>query len=118
MSFQCGWRFARITDDQSEALLGEVDVPITAPDLSALQWVHGWEAGLALMDRYPWAQLHAVYVHPEFVERERRLGAGVGSVRGMAAPDSSAPGGAGWLFRAVTRAARSQDFVRLAAVHD
>jgi len=26
---------------------------------------------LKLMDRYPWAQLHAVYVHPQFVERVR-----------------------------------------------
>jgi hypothetical protein len=35
----------------------------------ALTWVDGWEAGLALMDRYPWVRLHPVYVHPEFVER-------------------------------------------------
>ena len=65
------WRFARITDDQSEALFGEVDVPITAPDFTSLVWVDSWEAGLKLMDRYPWAQLHAVTVHPEFVERVR-----------------------------------------------
>ena len=65
------WRFARVTDDQSEALFGETDVPITAPDLSALTWVDSWEAGLKLMDRYPWAQLHPVFVHPKFVERVR-----------------------------------------------
>ena len=65
------WRFARITIDQSWALLGEADVPITAPDLTSLVWVDGWEAGLTLMDRYPWARLHPVYVHPEFVERVR-----------------------------------------------
>jgi len=89
--------------------------PITAPDLSALQSVHGWEAGLALMDRYPWAQLHAVYVHPEF----RGAGAApgvpaVGSVRGVAAADSSpqaAPGG--YFAQSPVRRAR-KDFVRLA----
>jgi hypothetical protein len=66
-----GWRFARITDDQTRALFGEEDVPVTAPDLTSLTWVDSWEAGLSLMDRYPWAQLHPVYVHPEFVERVR-----------------------------------------------
>lgn len=65
------WRFARIANDQSEALFGEADVPITAPDLTTLDWVHGWEAGLSLMDRYPWVRLHPVYVHPEFVEPVR-----------------------------------------------
>jgi hypothetical protein len=63
------WRFARVTDDQSEALFGEVDVPITAPDLTSLVWVDGWEAGLSLMDRYPWVRLSPQYVHPEFMER-------------------------------------------------
>lgn len=65
------WQFARITNDQSEVLFGEVDVPITAPDLTTLTWVDGWEAGLKLMDRYPWVRLHPVYLHPEFVERVR-----------------------------------------------
>jgi hypothetical protein len=65
------WRFARITDDQSEALFGEADVPNTAPDLSAIAWVDGWESGLQLLDRYPWVRLHPVYVHPDFVDRVR-----------------------------------------------
>jgi hypothetical protein len=65
------WRFARITVDQTEALFGDEDVPITAPDLTSLVWVDGWEAGLTLMDRYPWVRLHPVYVHPEFAERVR-----------------------------------------------
>lgn len=65
------WRFARITVDQTEALFGDEDVPITAPDLTSLEWVDGWEAGLSLMNRYPWVRLHPVYVHPEFVERVR-----------------------------------------------
>jgi len=65
------WRFARVTDDQSEALFGELDVPITAPDLTSLAWVDGWEAGLALLDRYPWVRLSPQYVHPDIVERVR-----------------------------------------------
>jgi len=65
------WRFARVTDDQSEALFGEGDVPVTAPDLTTLVWVDGWEAGLALLDRYPWVRLSPQYVHPAFVERVR-----------------------------------------------
>jgi len=65
------WRFARITIDQTEALFGEVDVPTTAPDFATLVWVDGWEAGLALMDRYPWVRLSPQYVHPDFVERVR-----------------------------------------------
>jgi hypothetical protein len=65
------WRFARITIDQTEALFGETDVPITAPDLTSLVWVDGWEAGLSLMDRYPWVRLSPQYVHPDFVERVR-----------------------------------------------
>ena len=65
------WRFARITDDQTWALFGETDVPVTAPDFSTIAWVDGWEAGLSLMDRYPWVRLSPQYVHPEFVERVR-----------------------------------------------
>jgi hypothetical protein len=63
------WRFARITIDQTEALFGETDVPSTAPDLTTLVWVDSWEAGLSLMDRYPWVRLSPQYVHPDFVER-------------------------------------------------
>jgi hypothetical protein len=60
-----------MTNDQTEALFGEEDVPITGPALTTLAWVDGWEAGLSLMDRYPWVRLHPVYVHPDFVERVR-----------------------------------------------
>jgi hypothetical protein len=66
------WRFARVTNDQSEALFGELrDQPIQAPDLSKIAWVDGWEAGLKLLDRYPWARLYPLYVHPGFVEQVR-----------------------------------------------
>jgi len=66
------WRFARITIDQSEVLFGEADVEVSPPPvLRPEDWVEGWEAGLALMDRYPWVRLSPQYVHPDFVERVR-----------------------------------------------
>jgi hypothetical protein len=64
------WQFARITDDQTEALFGDTgDGTVKAPSFENLGWVDTWEEGLRLMDRYPWARLHPLYVHPEFVER-------------------------------------------------
>jgi len=66
------WRFARITNDQTEALLRETgDVVERAPALEDLVWVASWKEGLQLMDRYPWARLHPLAVHSEFVERVR-----------------------------------------------
>ena len=66
------WRFARITIDQSEVLFGEADAEVSPPPvLRPEDWVEGWEAGLALMDRYPWVRLHPVTAHPDFVERVR-----------------------------------------------
>ncbi len=66
------WSFARVTDDQTEALFGDSGVEITAPPaLKPDDWVDGWDEGLRLMDRYRWAQLHPLYVHPAFVERVR-----------------------------------------------
>jgi len=75
-----GWQFARITEDQTEALLGEsANGVVQESSLPNLEWVASWENGLRLMDRYPWARLHPLVVHPEFVERvrvavEERLG--------------------------------------------
>lgn len=66
------WAFARLTDDQTEALFGDSGVEITAPPaLKPEDWVDGWDGGLRLMDRYRWAQLYPLSVHPEFVERVR-----------------------------------------------
>jgi hypothetical protein len=66
------WAFARVTVDQIEALFGDSGVEITAPPaLKPEDWVDGWEEGLRLMDRYPWARLHPLAVHPEFIDRVR-----------------------------------------------
>lgn len=66
------WQFARITVDQSEDLLGEADGKVPGPPApTALEWVASWEEALQLMDRYPWARLHPLAVHPEFAERVR-----------------------------------------------
>jgi hypothetical protein len=66
------WSFARVTDDQTEALFGDSGVEITPPPaLKPEDWVDGWDEGLRLMDRYQWARLHPLYVHPAFMERVR-----------------------------------------------
>ena len=66
------WAFARVTDDQTEALFGESgDGVIEAPSFENLEWAETWDDGLRLMDRYQWARLYPLYVHPAFVERVR-----------------------------------------------
>jgi len=66
------WAFARVTDDQTEALFGETrDGVIEAPSFENLEWAETWDDGLRLMDRYQWARLYPLYVHPAFVERVR-----------------------------------------------
>lgn len=65
-----GWEFAREVIDQSWAFLDEDDAP-PRPPKRRLVWLRDWDAALAAFDRYPWAMLHAVAVHPEFVEQVR-----------------------------------------------
>jgi hypothetical protein len=66
------WQFARVTNDQSYALLGEVDFAASpTPAIDSLKWVESWDEALQLMDRYPWARLHPVQVHPAFLEHVR-----------------------------------------------
>ena len=61
-----------MTDDQTEALFGEIgDGVIEAPSFDEPEWVETWDDGLRLMDRYHWARLHPLSVHPAFVERVR-----------------------------------------------
>lgn len=61
------WQFQRATEDQTDQLLGEAEHPWR----SASDWVSGWEAALELLDRYQWAMLHPLEVHPAFRERVR-----------------------------------------------
>jgi len=61
------WQFAHLTVDQTEDLLGGTGTK-QRPDSPGLEWVDSWSEALALMDRYPWARLHPLAVHPEFVE--------------------------------------------------
>ena len=69
------WAFARVTDDQTEALFGESGVELEAPPpLKPDDWVESWDDALRLMDRYRWARLHPLAVHPDV----RRAGAGGG----------------------------------------
>jgi len=37
----------------------------------SLELLDSGEEGLRLLDRYPWARLYPMYVHPAFVERVR-----------------------------------------------
>jgi hypothetical protein len=61
--------------------LDEDDFDLLDRLVSQSEWVRGWEAGLALLDAYPWAQLSPIAVHGEFrelvmaaiAERARRL---------------------------------------------
>jgi len=61
---QGSWQFKRVTVDQTEMLLGDAD----ASWRSESGWVDGWEAALERLDRYPWAMLHPLEVHPGFRE--------------------------------------------------
>lgn len=61
------WQFKRKTVDQTEMLFGDADTSWR----SESGWVDGWEAALQQLDRYPWALLHPLEVHPEFRDKVR-----------------------------------------------
>jgi len=71
------WEFRQITTDSSWSMLDEeVDPDPAAP--SDLVWVATWAEAMAALDRYPWARLVPLAVHPDFqadvlVEVTRRL---------------------------------------------
>jgi len=66
------WVFARVTDDQTEALFGDSGVELEAPPaLKPDDGVESWDEALRLMDRYRWVLLHPLKVHPAFVDRVR-----------------------------------------------
>ena len=72
------WRFRLETDDCSAEFLDEDDAAGLPSGVTASPWVNTWADAVALLDRYPWAELYPLAVHPEFHERvweevERRI---------------------------------------------
>lgn len=76
------WYLCRRNDESALADdLDEDDIDLLDRLVSQSEWVRGWEAGLTLLDEYPWAQLSPIAVHREFralvmaaiAERSRRL---------------------------------------------
>jgi hypothetical protein len=71
------WEFRLSSTDESLTILGdEVETRPSSPHES--DWVLTWPEAVALLDRYPWAQLVPLVVHPVFrdevlVEVTRRL---------------------------------------------
>lgn len=67
-----GWEFARKTVDHSMAMLGtdEGEEGQADPEYKAPTpvWVGGWREAMGLLDRYPWAMLVPIEVHPDFKE--------------------------------------------------
>lgn len=62
------WHFARGINDQTPTFLTEEDGAGPAIRHTS-EWVNSWPEAIALLDRYPWAMLSALEVHPEFRER-------------------------------------------------
>jgi len=60
-----GWRYRYSTLDQTNRWLDEGGTDIR----SQSNWVYDWQAALESLDRYPWAVLHPVEVHPRFASR-------------------------------------------------
>ena len=60
-----GWRYRYTLVDQSAAWLDEGD----AESRRQSPWVDSWRDALAQLDRYPWARLHPMTVHPAFTTR-------------------------------------------------
>ena len=85
------WQFARITADQTEALYGEADVELPEPpSVDMLEWVEEWDAGLQLINRYPWAKSYPLEVHAAFRESVRVLSA---APRGVSVGSNRLAGG-------------------------
>jgi hypothetical protein len=63
------WRFRLQTHDCSAALLDEDDAAGLPTGATPSPWVNTWADAVALLDRYPWAELFPLAVHPEFREQ-------------------------------------------------
>src|SRR5450631_2586540 len=57
------WSFAREIVDQTPHLLDEAEI------LGSSNVVTGWVEALALLDKYPWARIYSIAVHPEFASQ-------------------------------------------------
>jgi hypothetical protein len=62
------WMFCRGVADQTPTFLSESDGRGESISHNSAQ-VKTWEEAIALMDKYPWAMLSGVEVHPEFHHR-------------------------------------------------
>jgi hypothetical protein len=60
------WRFRLETNDRSAEFLDEDDAVGLPAGATASPWVNTWADAVALLDRYPWAELYPLAVHPEF----------------------------------------------------
>jgi hypothetical protein len=60
-----GWRYRYTLLDQTELWLDEGASEIRRQSA----WVYEWSDALAALDRYPWARLHPLAVHPQFADR-------------------------------------------------
>jgi hypothetical protein len=77
-----GWRYRYTMLDQTDLWLDEGGSEIRRQS----EWVNEWSDALAALDRYPWANLHPLEVHPKFADRvlvaaRERLTRGYSSLR-------------------------------------
>jgi hypothetical protein len=63
------WRFRLQVDDCASEFLDDEDAFGLPQGLRSSPWVHTWPAAIALLDCYPWEQLSAESVHPDFREQ-------------------------------------------------
>jgi hypothetical protein len=60
-----GWRYRYSMLDQTLLWVDEGDTDIRRQSA----WVYEWADALASLDRFPWAALRPMEVHPEFADR-------------------------------------------------
>jgi hypothetical protein len=78
---RAGWEFARKMASDNWLLLEEGETPNSEYKEPPLEWKGSWDEAIGLIDRYPWAMLIPLEVHPEFkqdvlLEVTRRLTGG------------------------------------------
>ncbi len=73
-----GWEFAEQRATDNWLLLVEGEMPNQEYKEPPLEWLRTWDDAIGSIDRYPWAMLIPLKVHPDFkeevlVEVTRRL---------------------------------------------